>query len=378
MPKPLRILHLITGLNTGGAELALARLLEVMNQQDFESCVVSMISLGPVGNQIQSKGFAVFSLDMPPGRASFAGFVKLTRIIRNFQPQILQTWMYHADLLGLIAGKMLRIPAIAWNIRGSESNFMSSKRMSKIVANICAILSGWPQAVIVNSRAGLSAHENLGYSPRKWCFIPNGIDTIRFSPDPSAGKSLRTQWNIPENVDIIGMVARIDPQKGYHDFLQAASLVNDKKINVFFVCVGGGAPEFVSELKKQATKLGIEDKVLWTGPLFDMPAVYNTFSLCVSASAYGEGFPNVVAEAMSCGIPCVVTKTGDSPDLIADAGLVVAPRDPEAMADAICQILDASDQERKRLGTLARRRIIENFSLDKMVQQYTNLYNQLS
>ena len=379
MTQPIRVLHLITGLNTGGAEMALYRLLCAMDRQKFDSAVVSLIKPGPVGDLIQAAGIPVTSLEMPPGQASLKGFLKLIRILKEFRPHILQTWMYHADFLGLMAGKIAGVPAIAWNIRGSEMNFMNSRGLSKIIARTCALVSNWPQVVLVNSRAGLIAHEKMNYHPRRWQFIPNGINTEKFTPDAAAGQRVRAEWSIPADCDLIGMVARLDPQKGHLFFLQAAAIVLKEKPATHFVCVGSGPENYSEELKKQAYDLGLEpSSIHWVGNQVDMPSVYNALSIYISPSAYGEGFPNVIAEAMACAIPCIATKTGDSPDLLAATGLIVPPRNSQSLAEAILQILNTSPEKRLALGNSARQRIISNFSLDRMAGAYADIYEKIS
>jgi glycosyltransferase involved in cell wall biosynthesis len=371
-------MHLITGLNTGGAEMALSRLIEDLDRDEFESRVISMVPTGPVGEHIKTLGFPVASLEMPPGRPTLSGILKLIRLLREFRPNILQTWLYHADLLGLAAGKLSSVPAIAWNIRGSELNIMNSPKLSGSVLKICATLSGLPQIVVVNSNAGLISHKNLGYHPQKWQLIPNGIDTNKFKPDIAAGRKIKAEWGFTEEIRLVGMVARVDPQKGHEYFFRAAQIVKEKYSSARFICVGTGSVEFITELKTLVKTLDLEQYVLWAGVRSDIQSVYNSFDMVVSASAYGEGFPNVVAETMSCGIPCIATKTGDSAILVDDAGVIIPARDYLAMSEAILQVLGQSDEERKNLGEKSRRRIIEYYSLGKMTSAYANLYRQLA
>jgi len=378
MAQPIRILHLITGLNTGGAELALARLVESMDRHEFDNRVVSLIKPGAVGNRIENSNIWLDSLGMPAGRVTINGFSKLMRLIRQFEPNILQTWLYHADLIGLVAGKILRIPKIAWNIRGSDSNFMNSQRISKIIARTCAIFSSWPDAVFVNSEAGIITHEEMGYHPKNWKLIQNGIDTTIFAPDKASGVKVREGLNIPSENNVVGLVARLDPQKGHNFFLRAAKIVLEEKHNTSFVCVGIGASKYTEEIKQQTKDYGLQNSVFWAGVRNDMPSVYNSFSCSVSASAFGEGFPNVIAEAMSCGIPCIVTRTGDSPRVLGDTGLIVPTQDYIALAEGILKILSLPSKLHSDLGIRARQRVIDNFSLGKMVEQYSESYRHLA
>jgi glycosyltransferase involved in cell wall biosynthesis len=375
---PVRILHLITSLNTGGAEMSLARLVSGMNRDKFESRVVSLIPLGPVGGQIQQQGIPVESLEMPPGQATLAGFVKLLRLLRAYRPDILQTWLYHADLLGLLAGKLAGVPVIAWNVRSSEMDFSKYRRLSGLVARLCALLSGLPQVVVVNSQAGERHHERAGYHPRHWQVIPNGVDTTLFAPNQAAGSLLRAQWNIPAGERVIGLVGRLDPQKDHPSFLKAAALASQTFPSARFVCVGGGPAVYLSELKALAMELGLEERVIWTGARGDMPAVYNALDLLALSSAYGEGFPNVVAEAMACGVPCVVTEVGDAAQIVGNCGVSVPPGDPSALTEGLLRLLLLPDSERESHGGCARQRIQANFSLENMLARYEMLYFNLA
>ena len=375
MAYPIRILHLITGLNTGGAELALFRLLKNMDPQRFDTRVVCMIPVGPVGEQIRALGIPVISLGMMPGRPSLRGFFRLVRLLRQFRPTILQTWLYHADLMGLLAGTLAGIRTIIWNIRSAEMDFLQYRWLSGEVVKLCASLSKMPTAVIVNSRAGQTIHTRLGYHPKEWIFLPNGIDTELFHPDVLARNCMRKEWDVADNELLIGTVGRIDPQKDLSTFVKAAALVRMEHVKLRFVCVGAGPEDYQQRMKNLTTQLNLSE-LLWAGSHTDMPAVYNALDVLVSSSI-GEGFPNVVAEAMACEKPCVVTTVGDSAILIAETGIGVSPGNPEALAESILRMLEISETERTRLGKKARQRIAENFSLQKMVNEYSALYERL-
>lgn len=373
--QPIRILHLITGLNTGGSEMALMRLLQGVDRAQFEMFVVCLIPLGPVGEQIQALGFPVTSLDMPPGRPTWRGFRQLIQIIRQFQPNILQTWLYHADLLGLLAAKWTHLPTLIWNIRSAEMDFSKYPRLSGLVVRACALFSKLPNAIVVNSRTGQTVHTQLGYHPRHWVFIPNGIDTQQFTPN-LRGEKLRQDWGCLPDETVIGLVGRLDPMKDHPNFLQAIKIVAEQVPTTRFVCVGAGLPEYRAELEQLAEFLGLR-RLVWAGPCTEMPAVYNALDILVSSSK-GEGFPNVVAEAMACGRPCIVTQVGDSALIVGETGLSVPPQDPQALANAILKMLELPETERTRLGQQARQRIQENFSPEKMLSAYSTLYTSFS
>jgi glycosyltransferase involved in cell wall biosynthesis len=352
-------MHLITGLNTGGAELALFRLLQNMDRQKFDSHVVCMIPIGSVGEQIPS----------------LRGLCQLARILKQFRPTILQTWLYHADLMGLLAAILAGIQTIIWNIRSAEMDFLQYRWLSGEVVKLCAILSGIPTAVIVNSRAGQTIHTRLGYHPKEWVFLPNGIDTELFHPDLAARNRLREEWKVADDELLIGTVGRIDPQKDLATFVKAVALARKEHTKLRFVCVGAGPAEYQQKMKDLTAQLNLSE-LLWAGSRTDMPAVYNALDILVSSSI-GEGFPNVVAEAMACEKPCVVTTVGDSAILVAETGIGVSSGNPEALAESILRMLELPEVERTRLGQKARQRIAENFSIQKMVNEYTVLYERL-
>ena len=378
MTSPIRVVHLITGLNTGGAEIALARLLSRTDHAEFDSRVVSLIPLGPVAEQIRKNGILVDSLEMPPGRATLKGFLRLLNILHTFRPHILQTWLYHADLLGLLAGKIVGIPVIVWNVRSSWMDFSHYHHLSGLVMRACAWLSRLPSAIVINSQAGLSQHESLGYHPATWEYIPNGVDTDIFSPNDKDSSKIRANWQSSPEEIVIGLVGRLDPQKDYPNFLRAAKIIQQEMPETRFICVGDGPKDYLASLQALAHELGLGERVLWAGPRKDMPAIYNAFDLLVLPSAYGEGFPNVVAEAMACGKPCVVTDVGDSAYLVDDTGISVPPGNPESLAQAILQVLKQSEAQRSILGEKARQRIGENFSIKKMTRAYRDLYKRLA
>lgn len=375
MSSPIRVTHLITGLNTGGAEIALLRLLSQMDRQKFDPHVICMIPVGSVGEKIRALGIPVTSLEMPPGYPTLGGIWRLLRLLQNFKPNILQTWLYHADLLGLLAARLAGIKTIVWNIRSAEIEFLQNRWLSGQVLRLCALFSSYPTAIIVNSRAGQTIHAQLGYHPNEWVYLPNGIDTEMFQPDLSARNRLRKEWNVSETEVLIGVVGRIDPQKDHSTFVKAAALASQEHANLRFVCVGSGPADYQQKMKALTREQNLSN-LLWAGPRTDMPAVYNALDILVSASI-GEGFPNVIAEAMACEKPSVVTTVGDSATLVAETGICVSTGNPEALAESLLRMLALPETERALLGQKARQRIIENFGLQKMVNDYTALYERL-
>jgi glycosyltransferase involved in cell wall biosynthesis len=372
-----KILHLITDLNTGGAEVSLYRLLTRMDRTRFESQVVSLVPVGPVGERIRALGIPVRSLDLQPGRPTLAALVRLTGWLRRERPDLLQTWLYHADLLGLLAAKAAGLRRVVWNIRNSEMDLSKYRRLSGLVVQTCARLSGWPQAVISNSQAGRDFHARFGYHPRRWEVIPNGIDLDAYKPDPQARREVREELGLGAGALLVGQVARYDPMKGQGLFLRAAGKLVREGVDAHFALVGQDVTPENPALAEIVLREGLEGRVRLLGRREDTPRLYAALDILASPSIFGEGFPNVVAEAMACGVPCAVTDVGDSALVAGETGRVVLPGDPEALAAALQELVSAGAAKRGELGQAARRRVAERFSLEKTVAAYEELYEEL-
>jgi glycosyltransferase involved in cell wall biosynthesis len=303
---------------------------------------------------------------------------RLAQEIRAFRPDILQTWLYHANLLGTLVSLTTGPRVVLWNIRSSDMDMSHYRRISGWVVRVCAWLSWLPEAVIVNSRAGLGYHESIGYRPRRWAVIPNGVDTDVFRPDAPARVALREELGLPPEAVLIGYVARLDPMKDHVTFLDAARLLSRTHSNAHFVLCGEGIEPGQKPLAQSLEDLGFSMRVHLLGRRDDIPQLTAGFDIATLASAFGEGFPTVVAEAMACGVPCVVTDVGDAAALVGDTGRVVPPGDPRALAAAWEDLLEAGPAVRERLGAAARRRIESEFTLPKMVSKYEELYLRLA
>jgi len=355
----------------------LEKLLERMDQEKFRSLVVSMADLGLVADSIQSRKIPVFSLGMRLGRPSLGGFLRFYRILREECPEIVQTWLYHADLLGLIAGKLARARRIVWGIRCSDMDLGDYRFLTALTVRANARLSFMPDAIVVNSEKGREVHQKLGYSGKNMVLIENGFDLTRFHPDEGARDWLLQQLALPKNAILIGLVARWDPMKDQHNFLRAATLAVESMASAHFLMVGPGmdpANRKVTELIDQG---GLEGRVHLLGLRNDPSRIMAALDMACSSSAYGEGFPNTIGEAMACAVPCVVTDVGDSARLVGDTGRVVPPRNPEALAIAWRELMDLGEEGRHRLGAAARSRVRDHFDLSRIVARYEALYRSL-
>jgi glycosyltransferase involved in cell wall biosynthesis len=239
-------------------------------------------------------------------------------------------------------------------------------------------LSRWADLVIANSRAGRDHHVAAGFPGERTIVIANGIDIDQFRPDAAAGRRLRLHWGVSEKAILIGQVARLDPMKDYPNFLRAAAALVAERDDVWFVCVGDGAPAYAAKLRELATSLGLNERLLWLGGRDDMPAVFNTLQIVTLSSAFGEGFSNALGEAMSSGVPCIATDVGDAALVLGELGKTVPRGAPELLAEGWRGLLARSSPERQELGQTCRARIVEKFSLPTMIEETDRVYRRLA
>ena len=369
----IRIVHVISDLDTGGAEMMLTKLVGAMDRARLSNTVISLTDRGQLGEQIESSGVAVHTLGMKRGRPDIFALPRLIRLFKTLEPTIVQSWLYHADLLSTVAVKFSGSPILVWNVRCSDMDLKRYPPLTRWVQRVLAWWSATPAAVIVNSEAGKQEHERLGYRPRRWDVIPNGFDTQRFHPDSSVRVSFRKEWHVPEDTVIVALVARVDPMKDHDTFLNAAQEVSKARQNVCFLLVG----KDTQTLAPAVAAKGLTDQVRLLGYRSDIECLLPGVDV-VCLSSIGEGFPNVLGEAMACGIPCVSTDVGDARSIIGDTGLVVPVRDPASLAHAIIDLIDRGPAAREHLGRAARARIETEYSLARIVDRYTALYSDLS
>jgi glycosyltransferase involved in cell wall biosynthesis len=382
MARPARkihIVHIITDLYTGGAEVMLARLLASLDRDQFEPGVIALTGWGPVGDALKAQGVPVRCLGLPPGRVTPAAFFKLAGWLRELCPDVIHTWMYHSDLVGGLAARLAGSSPVVWGIHNSTLDPQYSRRSTLAVVWLLARLSyQLPARIFSCSQVARDVHVGRGYCAGKFQIIPNGFDLSQFHPDPQARRSVRTELGIPEGTPVVGLAARFDPQKDHHNFVLAAGRLAKREPDVHFVLCGDRVTWDNPELSGWIDAAGLREIFHLLGRRADMPAVMAALDVGATASAYGEAFPQVVGEAMACEVPCVVTDVGDSGFLVGDTGRVVPARDPDALAAAMKDLLTLPAEDRQRLGKAARQRVQENFSLGEICEQYSRVYRELA
>ncbi len=367
----IRICHIITDLDAGGAERALVNVVSHLDPSRFSNEVISLIEPGIFGRHLRTAGIPLISLGLQRGRPTLSGFLKVVRHLRRSRPTILQTWLYHADLLGLFAHYFVPSTRLLWNVRCSDIASSPEPSHLRWITRLLARTSDRPDAVIVNSKRGRVFHEEIGYRPRRWIELPNGVDTQRFHARFHQREELRSLLGIRTKGPVIGLVARYHQMKDHITFLQAsAKFVSDHPDACFVLC-GINCDGQNEILKRLISQAGLSGRVMLLGCREDMETIYPAFDLATLCSAFGEGFPNVLTEAMACGVPCVATDVGACREIIEGHGRIVQPRDPAALAEAWSSML-AGPME--LLGRKARARACEHYGIDRICELYESVY----
>ena len=354
----------------------LARLVARLDRRRIESRVISLTTMGSIGHKIQEAGVPVFALGLRPGRAGPVALWRLAALLRRLRPDVVHTWLYHADLAGIMAGPLAHGPKIVWNIRCADLDPADHPWSLPLLLRTLAFLSRYPAAIVYNSAAGRHAHEKLGYTPRRWEIIPNGFDTERFRPSSDARIELRRELGLNPGALVVGLLARMHPMKDHATFLRAAAIAAQSRADVHFVAAGRGVAGDAA-LEAMVADLKLGDRVRLLSERNDAPRFLAGLDVAVSSS-YGEAFPNVVGEAMACGTPCVVTNVGDSAQIVGDAGLIVPPRDAAALAAGVMRLLTLGPVSRDSVRLAARERIKSRFSLSAVADKYEQLYRDVA
>jgi glycosyltransferase involved in cell wall biosynthesis len=365
----------------------LYKLLSSLDQRIYQSQVVSLTDKGIMGGRIEAIGVPVLALGMRPGMPSPFSVLQLARWLRQCSPDVIQTWLYHADLIGGIAAKLAGgIPVawnirrdipVAWNIRHGMFDSRGHKRSTVLAIKACAMLSRWlPMRIICCSESSRLVHSAIGYEDNEMVVIPNGFDLANFRPDPAARLAVRQELGIAEQALLIGLIARFHPLKDHRNFIDAAARLHAHSPEVHFLLCGSGVTVQNSELAEWIRSSNLGRRVHLLGQRPDVQRLNASLDIA-SSSSYSEGFPNVIGEAMACGVPCAVTDVGESARIVGATGKVVPPRSPEALAEAWRELIEIGPEGRSLLGEAARRRISEHFSLQAIVQRYARLYQDI-
>lgn len=359
---PPLVMHVIPGLGAGGAEHMLATLVAARRPHPYRQVVVNLLRGGQNAEPIRAAGVDVIELNASHAVFLPAAIIRLSRIIRRLQPDVIQSWLYYGDIAATLALALSGRRAATrhyWGVRCSDMNLNRYHWLLRQAIGLCTRLSGRPDAVIANSYAGRDVHRQLGYRPRAFHVIPNGIDTARFKPNAAERQRIRGELGLPDDRLLIIHVARVDPMKDHASLIAAARSIPDAT----FLLAGSGTSDLTAPANVR--KLGTRS---------DMPSLYAAADIAVSSSAFGEGFSNAIAEAMACGVPAVATDVGDAAAIIGTAGIIVPPRDPAALRDAIERLTREPAATRQARGLAGRQHIDRTFSLQRAVAAFDGLF----
>lgn len=370
-----RILHVIVGLNSGGAERTLRNLL--LSDSVHHHSVVSLTSRGTYGEELLKAGIPVDYLGMSrsPLDVIRCAFTIRDKIL-NVSPDIIQTWMYHADFIGSLSAIFAGHRNIFWNLRASEPKLGKTRATTLMLIALLSLLSWFvPRKIIAVGASVKKAHARLGYRSSKILVVQNGVDVNQFRADPKIRGALRASLSIPSEMLVIGLVGRLDPQKNHAGFLRACEKLFQDGREFRIIFAGEGAELSNSEFSRLIAKTACGPYIFALGKSYEVLDVMNAIDFLVLPSRYGEGFPNVVLEAMACERPCIVSDSGDSRAIIGDLGWSFSRKSFRDMCDKISDALSISPDERTLLGVKSANRVGDKFPLRKMVKNYQTLYS---
>lgn len=373
----MRILHIITGLESGGAEAVLLRLASADHWQGNRHEVISLMDRGIYADRLESAGVPVHTLNFPRGKVNAVGLRKLHRLVRQIHPDVVQTWMYHADLIGGVVARLAGTRAVVWGIRHANFDPAHNSWGTLFVMRLCARLSRWvPRKIVSCSAQATRLHQAAGYQAEKFVQISNGYNLQHLQPDANVRLALRKSLGIEASAFVLGIVARFDAQKDHGNLAKALGVLRQRGIAFTCLLVGSGMDEVNGTLRGWLESAGVAGQVRLLGTRSDIPAIMNALDVHV-LSSLGEAFPNVLAEAMACGTPCVTTDVGDAAVIVGAHGWVVPPQDSAALADGIAQAYAAfaADYAAWQARQAAcRAHIMANFELERMCERYRQVW----
>ena len=372
----VKILHLINDLDRGGAEYCLKRLVGSMDAGRFSSHIVSILPLGPLGCELKAEGNHVDTLNCSTLADVPRALWRLIRFVRSKRPDIIQTWLYHADLIGTLASLSHPDSMLLWNVR--NAGLEAEKRFSwRVLTVLLAGMSKLPHSIVSNSVAGIESHAKLGYRPHGWAHIPNGWDASDQVPTPEQRQGQRALFGLPKSDTLIGWVGRFAMQKDPTTFLSAVSLLHNRYPNLRFVLAGKDLAPSTQPFRDAMQNVGFRDRLIFLGEVGNVDALLPALDAMTLTSAYGEGLPNSIGEAMAAGLPVIATDVGDVRRLSVDGNWIIPPKCPEALVEAWIAFANLDSSSRATIGERNRNWIRTHYSIEQMSSYYEGLYAKL-
>ena len=372
--KMIKVAHISTGLETGGAEVQLRRLLSELDKNKFEMMVISLDKETYLADSIRELGIPVQSLALKQNPLNIR---KAYTLLKAFNPDVIHGTMYEGGVVGTVFTKFLpKKPPVIWTVHEPLEHYDKEPIRKRMQLRLWGLMSKKPACIMYVSHLNQEQHLDWGFDNSKAIVIPNGVETSRCFPNKAKGMEVRKSLGIPEDVFVIGKIARFHRQKNHIGFLHSAALLAKKHPDVHYMLVGTNVDENNEELTSLRDKLGLNDRVHMIGNRQDIPDVVNAFDLATLTS-FGEAFPLTLGEAMVSEVPCVATDVGDNDYIIGDTGIITPVNDDKAMAEAWEKMVEMDKDEFIRLGKAARQRCLDNFTLEQQVLQHQDLYEAL-
>jgi len=342
-----------------------------------DTIVVSLTSLGLIGESLRNQGVKVHTLNLSPSAINIPIVLwQLVKLIRQYQPEIVQTWMYHADLLGGLSAHLAGNNNVIWGIRRTSLSLSNSAKTAFIM-KICAVLSHWiPKKIICVAEAAKQAHIAAGYLASRMVVIPNGFNFSPFTVTQEQIIALRLACHFSDGDIVIGCVGRFHADKGQDNFVKAAAIVAQQYPTVKFLLVGRDCDVNNAQLMHWLSDHGLQERVVLLGERNDVPVCLAAMDVYCMPSRT-EGFPNGLGEAMAMGLPCVATNVGDTAVLTGDTAILVPPQNEQALAQVLLKVIALSEKEREQMGQRAKERVMSEFPIEKVRARFEAVYRDI-
>lgn len=385
MSERKKLIHVISGLSTGGAEMMLYKLLSRSDQYDESVLCLGNNLETDIARKILALGVKIYPfrfsknlLDIRTISSNISSLMKLKKTVRSIKPDVIHSWMYHGNVASILIRHWAPQAKLIWNVRCSLHDINRETFSIKASIKICRLFSNKPDVIVYNSKTSASQHKYFGFSSNRSLVLPNGFDCELFLPNTRLREKARKQYQLDNETLVIGVVARYHAMKGHRVCLEAVKIIREKGVNFRLFLIGAGLDKENEKLVELISQYQLEEQVTLLGEQSQIENFTRMFDVLISSSIWGEAFSNSIGEAMASAVPCVVTDVGDSAWIVGDTGIIVPPGDAGALAEGIIKLTSLPADARERLGIKARGRVVSQYSLQKVAQLYNDLYNKLT
>ena len=372
----MKVLFLVRDLGVGGSQRQLAVLAAGLARRGHDVAVALLYAGGALETLLADSGVRLLPIGKSSRWDALAPLARLRRLFASEAPDLVYAFLPTQTTLAALLLPPSCKTKLVFGVRAGGMQLDQYDALSALTYRSEVWLSRRADLVIANARAVRADAVTRGLPSDRIAVVPNGIDTEKMQTDAAAGQAMRRAWGVSDDALVVGCVARLDPMKDHANLLQAAARFADKHPDARFVCVGTGQTDYRRKLEATANSFGLSDRVVWAGEIGDVRAAYSAFDIATLTSAFGEGFPNAIGEAMACGVPVVATDVGDARDIVGKHGEVVPPKEPELLQGAWARLRLRLAQDHD-LRQDARGSIIANYGLEIMVRRTEDILEDL-